>query len=114
MIYELKIDIDGKFNKREFNKRLDVIRRFLKFQRYDIDKSKTRHGYHIMLTFGCERKLEDKDIVFFQLMLGSDPNREMFNWLRVVSGCKRWNVLFKEKYNADGKRISHEKSQEWT
>jgi len=108
MKVELKIDIDGKLNEKEIVKRLFLLQKFLQFKGIGIDKKKTKHGWHLRFGFTTERELDDRDIVFLQLFLGSDRNREMFNWLRVKSGCTKWNVLFKEKIDAKGKVISKE------
>ena len=74
-----------------------------------IDVYETNKGYHFYLKVKTERKLTSKDVVVLQLALGSDYKRELFNWLRVRNGrtSKKWNVLFKCKYNSK-KRISEE------
>lgn len=107
---ELKIDIDEKrLDEKKTIDRLFLLNRFLQFKGIGILKKKTRHGHHLTVTFETSRKLDDRDIVFLQLALGSDYKREMFNWLRVKSGCKKWNALFREKVNSKGKVISREK-----
>lgn len=108
MRIELKLDIDGKFEEKEIIKRLAMLHKFLKARDFSIDKKKTRHGHHLRISFTTLRELDDRDIVFLQLFCGSDRNREMFNFLRVKSGSKYWNALFREKINSEGKLISQE------
>jgi hypothetical protein len=109
MKVELKIDIDGKLKEKEIIKRLFLLQKFLQFKGIGIDKKKTKHGWHLRFGFTTERELDDRDIVFLQLFLGSDRNRELFNILRVWSGCKIYNVLFREKCDSSGKVISYER-----
>ena len=109
MQYELKLDIDRpKIPEKQLAERLMSLHRFLQFTNPQIVKRRTKHGWHIRIYFQTEQKLDNVDIVFFQLFLGSDGNREMFNFLRVKSGCKHWNVLFSGKVDAKGKLLSKE------
>lgn len=96
----LKLDIDGSYGKRkrmEIAKRLSLIKRFMKMKIKSIQEEKSRHGYHIWIDFESEMKLDDRDIVFLQLLLLSDWKREVHNWFRVKNKMPYWNVLFKEK-----------------
>ena len=98
-IYRMKIDIDEKNKKLLFNlsKRLIILKKYLGLQILNIDEKESNSGYHIRLDVISKIPLDDKDIVFLQLWLGSDWRRELFNFLRVKHGFKRWNVLFKKK-----------------
>jgi hypothetical protein len=68
----------------------------------------TAHGRHFTINFTTDKKLTDADIVFLQLLLFSDWKRELHNWLRVRSGCKKWNVLYRQKFDSKGRLISKE------
>jgi hypothetical protein len=45
------------------------------------------------------------------VILSSDPKRECFNWRRLheIKTMRVWNVLYREKFNARGDFIMHEK-----
>jgi hypothetical protein len=74
-----------------------------------IDKKKTKHGLHLRISFDSDKKLDDRDIIFGQLICMSDYRREIFNWLRAMSGCKHFNALFKFKVDSNNKLLSCEK-----
>jgi len=114
MIYELKLDIDGSLGPRkmlEIGKRFMVVRTLLGAKLKDVKQVKTKNGFHVYIRFETNVELDDKDIVFLQLLLLSDWRREIFNWRRVKSNLKKWNVLFKKKYkvvNGELKEVSKE------
>jgi len=109
MRYELKLDLDNPVDVVSVGKRFVVVKKFFQIKpEFAIVEKTTRHGRHVTITFDSEKVLRDEDICFLQLLLGSDWRREMFNWLRVRSGCKKWNVLFKKKYNSKMQLISKE------
>ena len=108
MTVELKIDIDGHLDEKEIVKRMFLLKKFLQFKGLGIDKKKTKHGCHLRISFNRKKEIDDRDIVFLQLYLGSDRNREMFNWLRVKSGAKHWNALFRTKVDSNNKMLSYE------
>jgi hypothetical protein len=62
---------------------------------------RTRRGWHLLVRWN--RSLVPAEHVAVQLLLGSDPHRETFNLMRVVSmrihrrPSRRWNVLFERK-----------------
>jgi hypothetical protein len=64
-----------------------------------IRDDKTARGWHRIVRWN--RKFEPGVIVALQLAMGSDPKRERFNLIRVLSGeakhNKRWNLLFEHK-----------------
>jgi len=106
---QLMLDVDGKLNEKRLVKKLYFIDKFLHFENLKINKSRTKHGWHIRISFNSIVELNDSDIVFLQSVLGDDWKRCMFNWLRVRSGCKKWNALFKKKYDSEMREISREK-----
>jgi len=111
----LKIDIDKK-DKREFMERFTAFYRYFKAEVISYDVKETRKGYHIRLIINFPFEYDDVDVVFMQLLLGSDWKRELLNYFRVKNGISRWNVLFNKKFRVkvkDGKivirRVSYEK-----
>jgi hypothetical protein len=120
-LHTLKLDLDKptkerayslhaqKQQEKEILKRLEMAIKFFQFKIFTIKSSKTKHGKHIMIVFTSPKKITDADIVFLQLLLLSDWKRELFNWLRVRSDCKKWNVLYKQKFNSKGRLVSCEK-----
>ena len=64
-----------------------------------IEDTRTRRGWHRVITWN--RDFTPAETVVLQLLLGSDPSRETFNFERVLSGgaerSKRWNILFDRK-----------------
>jgi nicotinic acid mononucleotide adenylyltransferase len=108
--YVLKLDIDGKDPRTlfEVTNRMGMLRRFASISSYKVKETETAHGRHVQLTMFTRATYSDSDICFFQLFLGSDARRELFNWYRVRNGCKRWNVLFKRKYRWDMTQTSRE------
>jgi hypothetical protein len=106
------LDIDEKLSEKKLIEKLYFINKFLHFKNLDINKKKTKHGWHICIRINSTRKLSDFDIIFLQSILGDDWKRCMFNWLRVRSGCKKWNVLYKQKFDKNMRLISHEQQTE--
>lgn len=64
-----------------------------------VEYDRTRRGWH--LTIKWNRKFKPAETIALQSILGSDPGRETFNLLRVLSGKaernRRWNLLFERK-----------------
>jgi hypothetical protein len=89
--------------------RLKTIQRFFRMRKMSVSISATKNGRHVTINFDSGKKITDADIVFLQLMLFSDWKRELFNWLRIRSGCKKWNVLYKQKFDSRMRKISEEK-----
>lgn len=67
----------------------------------------TARGRHIYIEL--DREISNFDIVMIQLLLGSDPKRELFNLERLIQQKDHpmWNVLFKAKYR-NGEKVSFE------
>lgn len=106
MRYVLKIDIDRKRKvdklARNIVNRIKPILRYASISIADIRAYETRRGYHIELEIDAPL-LDNKDIVFLQLLLLSDWKREIFNWLRIRSSeqLTSWNILFDAKLGND-------------
>jgi len=102
----LMLDLDGKFGKRKKNllaKKLVLLSKYFNFEVKNLMVKPTKRGWHVRIE--VDRELDDRDVVFFQLFLGSDWRREFWNWLRVKHNWKPYNVLFKEKYRFKGKNL---------
>ena len=105
----MKIDIDNKdadVMSSMFN-RLMILKKH--FALFDLEShtTETLKGFHVRIWFRSHNKIDDKDLVFFQWVLGSDVMREVFNWVRVRQGWEHWNALFNDKY------ILKEDKMEW-
>lgn len=94
----LKLDYDNiSFStiRKKFQSLSYVNSKFIKAER--IECYKTNKGYHVYIY--SKRNLDKIDVIFLQALLGSDVNREFFNYCRLkINGLSiDWNVLFKEK-----------------
>ena len=67
----------------------------------------TTKGYHVVLET-YETIMEQKDILILQLFLGSDKQRELFGYRRIINSIENWNVLFSKKTDSDGNVLSEE------
>lgn len=88
----LKLDIDGAFDEKKFLKDLYKVARTLRIGMMYVSIYQTERGYHIYVNF--HEKISDAGIVVLQLYLGSDRERELLNYGRIVRNVKEWNVLF--------------------
>lgn len=63
-----------------------------------LEASHTKNGHHVEITLS--RELEPQDIIVAQLLMGSDFNREIYNFLHHLDGemPDQWNKLFDKKY----------------
>jgi len=101
----IKLDFDG-ITLTQFLKNFKQRRGVLWFYKIQILKVKvcsSNHGYHVYIT--TNRRIPNKDLVFYQVALGSDIYRECFYWKRVkypVLPNKQWNILFHKKFYNDG------------
>ena len=70
----------------------------------------TKHGFHIYIENPMFKYYAKTSIILLQLLLGSDKNRELFNYQRLIKEPKmqNWNVLFAQKYKGNT-LISQEK-----
>ncbi len=120
-IYNLMIDLDMDYKSapavrrkgKEIAERLFQVSLFLPIALVSIDVKETTGGFHIRIELSSSLELNDKDIVFLQLLLGSDWRREVFNFRRIHEGvfADNWNVLFLEKRRG-GRIVSWEQSTE--
>jgi hypothetical protein len=107
--YCLKLDVDGKLNEGLLTDRMKMLHKFHLMDNMKFQKAKTKHGWHIRISFNSTRQLNDRDIVFLQLFCLSDYKRELFNMFRVWNNCKHWNILFSGKVDSNNKLLSCEK-----
>jgi hypothetical protein len=101
----IKIDWDGEDNK-DFETILHKLMEIYNIEKVLSHTYTTRHGKHIYLSF--RKDITDLDIIIWQMALGSDTRREMFNLDRIKRSELFWNVLFCAKYK-NGISISNEK-----
>jgi len=100
----IKLDYDG-------FKNIDFLLKIVKGKKFvlahfellveDLKVFRTNKGFHIYMK--VNKPIEDAELVFIQLALGSDYARECFNWERVKTQHMgdNWNVLFKKKFALD-------------
>jgi hypothetical protein len=101
-IENIKLDYDTKnfndiFSNNFKNKAIYIINTF-KLKVYDLKVYETKQGHHIYIDV-CN-KLSNEDLVFFQLLLGSDYVRECWYWKQIKYTSlkhREWNVLFSKK-----------------
>lgn len=75
------------------------------FNLNSVEVCKTRKGYHVKIVI--TKQLEPRDILLLQILLGSDINREIYNFVRQQNGelLKNWNRLYTKKYLVLGTKI---------
>jgi len=135
---DLYLDFDEKIDIDDFEKRMDIIARMTGTVLEMQEVHPTRRGLHVIVAgefrrspesywitcptwkdkcecvplFSCQRQFTPTEICFMQLLLGSDPKRESFNFMRAHNlgdapafWHERWNVLYAEnnKGATDGK-----------
>lgn len=92
----LMIDLDTK--EEEEQKRilwaLSMLSEWIPFKEAKVFE--TKKGFHVYID--VEKEMEPLEIMVLQQILGSDRNREMFNYIRYLQGFKRWQVLYKKKF----------------
>jgi len=109
---ELRMDYDGiSFDavKQIYQHRGWIIRFFKLIY---VDVSTTRKGYHVRIKI--EKKLDDRDILLLQILLGSDINREIYNFVRQQNGelLKNWNRMYTKKWIVLGTKIVEDIGEE--
>jgi len=57
-------------------------------------KRSTNNNWHLMIVI--KEDIDDKELILWQMFLGSDVKREKMNFLRWLNGAKmsEWNILF--------------------
>lgn len=107
----LKLDIDSK-KVPDFD-RIKTVVEMLDLEVKNAEVFTTKHGYHIYIDIS---RIDDKQIPFIQMAMGSDYKREMLNQIRVKgrqgNPPKFWNVLFIKKYSATRDSICSLSSKE--
>ena len=110
---DLKLDLDGKNGLNTLISRIWILK-YLGLSLKDIKVYDTVNGYHVVIS--CANRLSDMEIILFQLLLGEDYRRGLYNYLKVKKGVLDWNILFKEKYKinqlGDRIKVSEEKYNE--
>ena len=108
-VYNMKLDIDSKHIKTTSTKlMIDELKQHINTTKMCTKRInemwcvmiyKTNHGWHVYITSYSNLKIPTpRSIIKMQLMLMSDPNREAHNILRINKRIKKWNVLFKDKF----------------
>lgn len=117
-IETLKLDYDIKnfskiFSDNFKDKSIYIVNTF-KLKIYNVAVYETKQGHHIYIE--VQNKLTNEDIVFLQLLFGSDYVRECWYWKQIKYTSlknKIWNVLFTEKeYDKRSKRHNKKNSVE--
>ena len=91
----IKIDLDDKSLWNTFLERAKFVLAFWHLTVKHVWVAETAKGYHVVII--TKEKLQDQQICFLQLAMGSDYKRECFNLARILRGEKDWNLLFKTK-----------------
>jgi len=105
----LKLDIDtDSFNDffSEFIERHSQIKYTITFKINEVKVFKTRRGYHI--EFILNKKILPYEVIFYQLLFLSDPNREVFNLRRLRfknHHIDEWNILYGGSYDKEKKKF---------
>lgn len=99
----IKIDIDQlKINQDDFDFKLKTLMRIRKLKTCKVDIYNTNKGFHIYIK--ADGELPALECLFWQIVLGSDPYRELFNYKRILNqnlNGEYWNVLFQLKKQGD-------------
>lgn len=100
----IKLDIDQPWRYRARARRdADRIMKFLDLRVRHVSVLES-HNHHIHICYTLHTCLTPAEVVIVQLLCGSDPTREKYNFRR-VRGLKtvdkywrtRWNVLYERK-----------------
>jgi len=67
------------------------------FGYYNLETTETQKGYHVR--FNTIKYVADDDVLLLQILLGSDIQREIYNFIRKYEGLKieTWNKLYTKK-----------------
>ncbi|MEM2446482.1 MAG: hypothetical protein QW734_07475 [Candidatus Bathyarchaeia archaeon] len=95
----LKIDVDVKMDEKLLDKFIITRIAILEALGYEFKRiswMETKKGYHFWIEI--REKLTDEEMCELQFLLGDDPARCRFNYLRLEAGCfRQFNVLFNKK-----------------
>ena len=92
---KVKVDLDCENWYQLFHSRMYRIHSILGLHS-DTHLYKSKGGHHHAVVEFKER-LTDWQILCLQLILGSDPVRECFNFRRLIRGQHNWNILFEHE-----------------
>lgn len=100
----IKLDYDKKWSKvqRELRNHIWLLK---KLNVNSILVWKTKKGYHVEAII--PGSYDQKDILLFQVLLGSDRNREILNTLRSLRLNDSMNFLFDRKIFFHGKNVTY-------
>jgi len=92
----LRIDLDDKEEKtkKRFLWAIGLLSKYHKFEQVAVFE--TNRGFHIYLYLG--ERVEPILAMLLQQLLGSDRDRELYNYIRYKKGHRRWQILFSKKY----------------
>lgn len=97
---ELQIDLDGARALRQYGMQFSIIRKAgLAKGWMEYIRSSKKSG-HVHVIIRLPKKIDNRERVLLQAILGSDIKREAFNYVRVVKRNKYPIVLFERKKNA--------------
>lgn len=99
----LLLDLDCEYGSKEskalklvINDRLSLLCYWWKLKVIKKEYTKSSNGnIHCIIKF--DKKIEPRAACFAQCYLGSDPKRELANWMRIMSGISDWNRLWIHK-----------------
>lgn len=96
----LRIDLDDKEEKtkRRFLWAIGLLSKYHKFEQVEVFE--TNRGFHIYLYLG--ERVDPVLAMLLQQLLGSDRDRELYNYIRYKKKHRRWQVLFHKKYYENG------------
>ena len=62
------------------------------------EATQTTNGYHILII--VEADLDPRDVLLLQILMGSDIQRDIYNFIRHTNGeaLKNWSRLYTKKY----------------
>lgn len=101
----VKLDIDEKVDLVKFFSEKETVIKTLEAKIRCLYVAETKKGYHVILEVKSPYLNNDRDQIFFQLILGSDPVREALNWRRLYIMDNSINVLFNKKEKIDRELI---------
>jgi len=93
---ELQIDIDGARAMRHYSKQYAILERGGQTRGWKETLKPSHTKGHAHITIRLPRSITDLKRVCLQAILGSDPSREAFNYVR-VQNRNRYPIVFFEK-----------------
>lgn len=64
---------------------------------YEVKCTQTNKGYHVRIE--TKKRIDPRDVLLVQILMGSDIHREIYNFIRMEGGelMKSWNKLYTKK-----------------